>query len=105
MWPRRRRFREAARLLHPSYVSLNWKGILAPSTWFVKCENELRLYACGHRATAMKTDWKECALVECVPGKQGGVPLVKGTRIPADQIIEELQLGSSISEIEENYRP
>jgi uncharacterized protein (DUF433 family) len=34
-------------------------------------------------------DWKECDLVEVVAGKQGGVPLVKGTRIPAEQIVEE----------------
>jgi uncharacterized protein (DUF433 family) len=48
-------------------------------------------------------DWKQCELVEVIEGKQGGVPLVKGTRIPADQIIEEAELGSPIEEIAENY--
>ena len=29
--------------------------------------------------------------------------MVKGTRIPADQIVEEFRLGSTVSEIMENY--
>jgi uncharacterized protein (DUF433 family) len=48
-------------------------------------------------------DWGECELVEVAPGKQGGVPLVKRTRIPASQIVEEAELGSSVEEIAENY--
>jgi uncharacterized protein (DUF433 family) len=47
--------------------------------------------------------WEECNLVERIPGKQGGVPLIKGTRIPAQQIVEEADLGSPIEEIAENY--
>jgi uncharacterized protein (DUF433 family) len=47
--------------------------------------------------------WADCDLVERIPGKQGGVPVVKGTRIPAAQIIEEAQMGSPIAEIAENY--
>lgn len=48
-------------------------------------------------------DWQDCDLVEIVPGKQSGVPLLKGTRIPAQQIVEESQLGSPVEEIAENY--
>jgi len=48
-------------------------------------------------------DWTGCDLVERVPGKVSGKPLVKGTRILADQIVEEAALGSSIEEIAENY--
>ena len=51
----------------------------------------------------MHNFWADCHLVERIPGKQGGVPLVKGTRIPADQIVEEHELGSPIKEIAENY--
>jgi uncharacterized protein (DUF433 family) len=51
----------------------------------------------------MNVDWSDCELVERVPGKQGGVPVVKGTRIPADQIVEEYELGSPLQEIAENY--
>jgi uncharacterized protein (DUF433 family) len=48
-------------------------------------------------------DWTGCDLVERVPGKVSGKPLVKGTRILADQIVEDAALGSSIEEIAENY--
>ena len=47
--------------------------------------------------------WDGCELVERIEGKQDGVPLIKGTRIPADQLVEEYQLGSPIEEIVENY--
>jgi uncharacterized protein (DUF433 family) len=47
--------------------------------------------------------WENCDFVEVIQGKQGGVPLVKDTRIPAQQIVEEAELGSSIEEIAENY--
>jgi uncharacterized protein (DUF433 family) len=48
-------------------------------------------------------DFRDCDFIEVVPGKQGGVPLVKGTRIPAAQIVEEYELGSPVEEIAENY--
>lgn len=51
----------------------------------------------------MVVNWDGCNLVESIPGKQDGVPLVKGTRIPADQIVEEFRLGSSLTDIERNY--
>ncbi len=48
-------------------------------------------------------EWAACDIVERIAGKQGGVPLIKGTRIPAEQIVEESELGSPIDEIAENY--
>lgn len=54
-------------------------------------------------SNSIETDWKNCDLVEVVADKQGGVPLVKGTRIPAQQIVEEAELGSPVDEIAENY--
>jgi uncharacterized protein (DUF433 family) len=48
-------------------------------------------------------DWSNCDLVERVPGKVSGQPVVKGTRILADQIVEEDALGSPLEEIAENY--
>jgi uncharacterized protein (DUF433 family) len=48
-------------------------------------------------------EWDECEIVERIHGKQGGVPLIKGTRIPAQQIVEEAELGSPVGEISENY--
>ncbi len=47
--------------------------------------------------------WTDCDLVERVAGKQDGVPLIKQTRIPAQQIVEEFHLGSSVTEIARNY--
>jgi uncharacterized protein (DUF433 family) len=47
--------------------------------------------------------WEECNLVERVPGKVSGQPIVKGTRILADVIVEEFESGSPVDEIQENY--
>ena len=48
-------------------------------------------------------DWTGCDLVERVPGKVSGQPVVKGTRILADQVVEDAELGSPVEEIAENY--
>jgi uncharacterized protein (DUF433 family) len=48
-------------------------------------------------------DWNGCDLVERVPGKVSGQPVVKGTRVLADTIVEDFELGSSPEEISENY--
>jgi len=48
-------------------------------------------------------DWSECDLVEVIPGKVSGAPLVKGTRVPADAIVGNYDAGSPVEEIAENY--
>ena len=48
-------------------------------------------------------DWTGCELVERVPGKVSGRPLVRGTRILADTIVQDAELGSPLEEIHENY--
>ena len=48
-------------------------------------------------------DWSDCELVEVVPGKVSGVPLVVGTRIPADFVVEDFEAGDSIEEIREAF--
>ncbi len=48
-------------------------------------------------------DWSGCDLVEVVPGKHSGDPLIKGTRLPADVILINFKGGSSLEEIAENY--
>jgi uncharacterized protein (DUF433 family) len=48
-------------------------------------------------------DWTGCDLVEVIPGKASGRPLVKGTRVPADVIVSNFDAGSPVDEIEENY--
>jgi uncharacterized protein (DUF433 family) len=48
-------------------------------------------------------DWTGCELVERIPGKVSGRPIVRGTRILADTIVQDAELGSPLEEIQENY--
>jgi uncharacterized protein (DUF433 family) len=48
-------------------------------------------------------DWTGCNLVEIIPGKVSGVPLIKGTRIPAEAILINSESGSSLDELVEDY--
>jgi uncharacterized protein (DUF433 family) len=48
-------------------------------------------------------DWTGCELVERIPGKVSGRPVVRGTRILADTIVQDAELGSPLEEIHENY--
>jgi uncharacterized protein (DUF433 family) len=51
----------------------------------------------------MTVDWSECELVESVAGKVGGRPVVKGTRIPADTILTDEELGATVEETHESF--
>jgi uncharacterized protein (DUF433 family) len=51
----------------------------------------------------MTVDWSECELVESVAGKVGGRPVVKGTRIPADTILNDEELGATVDETLESF--
>jgi uncharacterized protein (DUF433 family) len=53
--------------------------------------------------TNEKIDWAECALVEVKPGVQGGAPVLRGTRMPVDAIIDNFDYGVSIAEIAEQF--
>jgi uncharacterized protein (DUF433 family) len=48
-------------------------------------------------------DWSECELVESVAGKVGGKPVVKGTRIPAETILTDEELGATVEETHESF--
>jgi uncharacterized protein (DUF433 family) len=48
-------------------------------------------------------DWSDCPIVEVVPGKVSGVPILKGTRVQADSIVENYESGSPVEEISENF--
>ena len=48
-------------------------------------------------------DWTDCSLVEVNPRKVSGVPIVKGTRVQADSIVENYEDGSPVEEISENF--
>ncbi len=57
------------------------------------------------RAQGKKTvvDWSDCPIVEVVPGKVSGVPILKGTRVQADSIVENFDGGSPVAEISANF--
>ena len=57
------------------------------------------------RVQAKKTvvDWSGCPIVEVVPGKVSGVPIIRGSRVPADQVIENYDAGESPEDIAYNF--
>jgi uncharacterized protein (DUF433 family) len=56
-------------------------------------------------------DWSDCPLVEIIPGKVSGVPLLKNTRLPVDAITgnydafrdEGLSAGEAVAETLDCY--
>lgn len=43
-------------------------------------------------------DWSQCASVETVSGKVGGVWLFKGTRVPVKALFENIEGGATVDE-------
>jgi uncharacterized protein (DUF433 family) len=48
-------------------------------------------------------DWSDCPIVEVNPRKVSGAPILKGTRVQADAIVENYESGSPVEEIAENF--
>ena len=48
-------------------------------------------------------DWSNYEGVETVPGRVSGVPVLKGTRVPAVTVVESAQLGETAEQIAFNY--
>jgi len=48
-------------------------------------------------------DWSGCEIVETVPGKVSGKPILRGTRVPADAVVENFESGESVEEIAYNF--
>ena len=48
-------------------------------------------------------NWLECEEIEAVPGKMGGRPVVKGTRIEPDVIIVDEEFGRTPEQTHESY--
>jgi uncharacterized protein (DUF433 family) len=48
-------------------------------------------------------DWTSCDRVEVIPGKVSGVPLLVGTRMPADSVLQHYEWGESFEEIVEQF--
>jgi uncharacterized protein (DUF433 family) len=48
-------------------------------------------------------DWSQCPAVESVPGRLSGAWVFRGTRMPVSSIFQNLEYGSNIGEIIEQY--
>jgi uncharacterized protein (DUF433 family) len=53
--------------------------------------------------TNLEIDWTACELIEQVPGKVSGRPVVRGTRILPDAIVGSFDLGETIEELHEGF--
>ena len=53
--------------------------------------------------TELEIDWMACELIERVPGKVSGRPIVRGTRILPDAIVNSYDAGEPLDLIHENY--
>jgi uncharacterized protein (DUF433 family) len=51
----------------------------------------------------IEIDWMQCELIERIPGKVSGRPIVRGTRILPDGILNSYELGDSVEEIHEGF--
>lgn len=49
-------------------------------------------------------NWSNCPLVEIDPSRVSGRPVVKGTRMPVEDIIANYEYGVSISEISTRFQ-
>ncbi|HSZ61575.1 MAG TPA: DUF433 domain-containing protein [Terriglobales bacterium] len=54
-------------------------------------------------ATPDKIDWSQCPLVEIKAGVQSGAPVLRGTRMPANAIVDNFDYGMTVSEIAEQF--
>jgi uncharacterized protein (DUF433 family) len=57
----------------------------------------------ARRGTICEIDWAQCELIERIPGKVSGRPIVRGTRILPDAIINSYDAGGTPEDIHEDY--
>lgn len=50
-----------------------------------------------------KIDWSQCSLVESNAKVLSGAPVLRGTRMPADAIVDNFDYGMSVAEIAEQF--
>lgn len=53
--------------------------------------------------TASDIYWMACELIEQIPGKVSGRPIVRGTRILPDAIVNAYDFGETLENIREDY--
>ena len=57
----------------------------------------------AHTDIPSQIDWTQCELIEQIPGKVSGRPIVRGTRILPDAIVNSYDAGEPLDLIHENY--
>jgi len=57
----------------------------------------------GQTETELEINWMACELIESIPGKMSGRPVVRGTRILPDAIAGSYDLGETIEELHEGF--
>ena len=50
-----------------------------------------------------KVDWSQCALIEENPLVHSGAPVLRGTRMPVNAIVDNSDYGMSVAEISEQF--
>jgi uncharacterized protein (DUF433 family) len=50
-----------------------------------------------------KIDWSDCPLVEIKKEVQSGAPVLRGTRMPVDAIVDNYDYGVSVAEISQQF--
>ena len=55
-------------------------------------------------AAREEIDWSECPIVEAKPTVQSGAPVLRGTRMPVDAIVDNFDYGVSAAEIAEQFQ-
>jgi uncharacterized protein (DUF433 family) len=48
-------------------------------------------------------DWSGCEMIEVIPGKVSGLPVIRGSRVPADQVLENHDAGETVEDIAYNF--
>jgi uncharacterized protein (DUF433 family) len=48
-------------------------------------------------------DWSGCDMVEVVPGRVSGLPFIRGSRVPVDQVLENHDAGESVEDVAYNF--
>ena len=50
-----------------------------------------------------KIDWSRCSLVESNSKVLSGAPVLRGTRMPVDAIVDNFEYGMSVAEIAQQF--
>ena len=53
--------------------------------------------------TEPQIDWKQCSLVETVPGRLAGTPVLKNTRLPVEAILNNYDDGLEPDQVAEIF--